>query len=373
MDKLFYLSSTDLAQVDMGFLHHLTDHYEVHYGVVIPERKGNYSESEIAEYATRNQIKFKAYHFTKRKRDPRIGMDYLKILQDIKRINPAVIYTISFDVPIISLMNLTLDTRKTIVCLHDVKFHSNIPYAFYFKIGRDITMSHFKNFQVFSKNQENIFKTWFPKKTVYEIPLTLSDFGPSENKVTTQVGDKSITKFLFFGHIEPYKGLGNLLNVINTLSKKHSNFELTIAGRCEVWDDLYEPLIENQNVIKKRIGFIKNEEIPQLFSETDYLILPYKDATQSGPLMIAYNYNVPVIASNVDAFTTAIEEDKSGFLFDINEPKSLEKTLEAAILRTENEYNSLLERLKEYVNTNYATENIVKKYIQMFSKVIKEK
>jgi len=369
MDKIFYLSSTDLAQVDMGFLHHLAGIYEIYYNVIITEKSGNYTEDELFEYAKNSNIIFKAYRFQRRRRDLRIGLEYLKVLADIKKIKPDIIYTISTDIPVISLLNILLNKKKTIVSIHDVEYHSNIPYAFLFKIGRSIIMRHFSNFQLFSKNQENIFRKQYPQKTVFTIPLSLSDFG-SKADTEMQVSDKKKVRFLFFGYIAPYKGLDGLLKTVNKLSKKYSNFELVIAGRCDVWDEVYEPLIENQSVIHKRIGFISNYELPGLFLNSHYLVLPYKDATQSGPLMIAYNYNIPVIASNIEAFSSEVSEGISGFLFNQHDAKSLEDVLESAILQTEEEYRHLKNRMKEFVLTNYSTEHIVEKYKEMFAEVI---
>ena len=43
-------------------------------------------------------------------------------------------------------------------------------------------------------------------------------------------------------------------------------------------------------------------------------MLPYQDVAQSGPHMIAYNYNLPVIASDIEGFAERVEDGENSFL-----------------------------------------------------------
>src|ERR1035437_226300 len=346
MKKLYYLSISCFGDTDMGFLYHLAKTFDITYGVLFIDDVSNFSKTELANYCKKYNIKFEPYFFTRRQRDIRIAFEFIKVLKNIKKANPDIIYTFSFDNPIFSIIGLSLNKKKTIIFIHDVEFHSSYPFSYFFKIGRKITIFHFSFFQVFSKNQEAIFRKRYPKKKVYTISKTTSDYGNVKcYKKDLGYGTKKI-RFLFFGKILIYKGLDQLIRAMNRLSYKYSNFELVIAGRCDNWETAYEPLIENKNIIIKRIGRIENVEIPDLFKSCDYLVLPYKDATQSGPLMIAYNYNLPVIASNIEAFREVIEEGTSGYFFDRSDPKGLESVLEAAIHQSRDEYELLVDKLK---------------------------
>jgi glycosyltransferase involved in cell wall biosynthesis len=52
-------------------------------------------------------------------------------------------------------------------------------------------------------------------------------------------------------------------------------------------------------------------------------VLPYKKASQSGIIPIAYNYNKLVVASNIDGLKEYVVDKKTGYLFDNNKYKSL--------------------------------------------------
>ena len=64
------------------------------------------------------------------------------------------------------------------------------------------------------------------------------------------------------------------------------------------------------------------------------MILPYRTASQSGVIPLAYNYNKPVITSNLESLTEVINEGKTGYTFES------ESELESKILSFFNNYNS---------------------------------
>ena len=59
-------------------------------------------------------------------------------------------------------------------------------------------------------------------------------------------------------------------------------------------------------------------EIAELFTKHDFLMLPYEDVAQSGPHMIAYYYNLPVIASDIEGFAERVIDGENGYLFKRN-------------------------------------------------------
>ena len=366
MKRLYYLSATSFSQVDLGILPELSKKYDLTYALVTPQGNSYVGLGDIENYCRNNSIKLKFFPFRRRLRDLRTGSDFNKVLNDIKRTNPDIIYTISHDVPILSLLCCRLPATKTIVAIHDVEFHSGSKFPFFLKISRMITMTHFKNFQVFSRNQENILRTKYPKKRIYNIPLSLGYYGNSTHTHQNDNKKNNSITFLFFGNILPYKGLHFLLKAVCNLSLKYTNFQLIVAGQCSEWETVYEPLISNKAVVTKMIRFIDSTVIPDLFSGTHYLVLPYTEATQSGPLMMAYNFNLPVIASKIDSFKDAVIEGTTGYLYDRNDEAGLENALEAAIIRSQTEYDDLCRRLKEHTLNNYSAPLLSKKYEQMF-------
>ena len=71
--------------------------------------------------------------------------------------------------------------------------------------------------------------------------------------------------------------------------------------------------------------------MPDLFSKADYFIAPYREVTQSGPLLRAYNYDIIPIVSSEDGFTEYVDHKKTGFVFNNEDEFSLAEVMEDAI------------------------------------------
>lgn len=360
--RIFYLSTTAFADNQISLLHHFSKNYSIIYGSIIPCKNSNFTESELSRYCLQHNIPFKSYKLKYRFRDPRLIFTYFRIVREIKQADPDIIFIPNFDQIYLNLLLLLLDRRKTIIAMHDVVNHSKTAFDRLTTLGKKILFYHFNTFLTYSRGQAGILKATYPKKTVYTIPLPLIGFGD----LPAIDGDKKEITFLFFGNILHYKGLDILLKSINRLSQRFSNFKLIIAGRCNNWEQEYLPLILNNHAISAHIGFIHNDQVPNFFAQADYLILPYRDTTQSGPLMIAYNYNIPVIASNAEGFDEFFEEGITGFRFNINDPKNIDNVLSDAIERSHLEYGHLKQKLARYVEQNFDCKRLVKSFETMF-------
>ncbi|PWK77727.1 glycosyltransferase involved in cell wall biosynthesis [Mucilaginibacter oryzae] len=367
--NIYYLSVTSFTDTDLGVLEYLSKVYNVTYGLVLQKTNANFTESEVSKFCKERNINFEPFRFKYQQKDPRTFLTFFKIIKKIKAAKSDVIYIPTFDHVFFSALSLLLDPRKTVIALHDVEFHSNAEFKKILIIARKITLMHFVNFQVFSDSQFRLFKKLSPGKKVTLIPSPLKNFGTADRVLPT---DGNI-RLLFFGNILPYKGLGLLLQALSNINEKEErNIKLILAGRCNDWDTEYEPLIKNNIKIERMIGFIDNEKIATLFTNADYLILPYKDATQSGPLKIAFNYNLPIIASDIDSFSEDVVDNVNGYLFKVGNVESLESVLLKILNNHDTAYQQLKIEQKNYVAAKYSDEVISSKFVNMFNNVLNQ-
>lgn len=124
--------------------------------------------------------------------------------------------------------------------------------------------------------------------------------------------DKKV--ILFFGFIRDYKGLDILIDSMKDLNDKYL---LLIAG--EVYGDFkkYDEQIDKLGVrdkINLQVKYIPETEIPLYFSAGDVCVLPYRSATQSGIVGIAYHFDVPVIVTNTGGLAEMVTEGKTGLI-----------------------------------------------------------
>jgi glycosyltransferase involved in cell wall biosynthesis len=363
--KIYFLSVSTFSDNQFDLLRELAADAEITYGVIFPHVRPNFTPDEVANALAGSGVNVIPFRQQHRFRDPRVIKTYLEIVRSIKRIDPDIIYFTNFDQLYINLLMLMVDKRKTIIAFHDVQNHSNTRFDYLTNIGKKILLTRFQVFHTFSKLQEEILLRAYPSKTVFTIPLVLISFG----KKPAAQPPKKETVFLFFGNILYYKGLDLLLKAVNRVARITTNFKLVIAGRSDEWAELYEPLIEDNSVVEKMVRFITIEEIPVLFGTADYLVLPYRDTTQSGPLMIAYNYNLPVITSNAEGFHEFVKPGITGYMFDLDKADDLDRVLLEAINRPGAELQQLIESQQQFVKANFSIRHLAGRYRAMFEQV----
>jgi glycosyltransferase involved in cell wall biosynthesis len=117
---------------------------------------------------------------------------------------------------------------------------------------------------------------------------------------------------LFFGRIEPYKGVDVLLDAYLLLREKDRPIHLTIAGRGNIPADFSQKALAAGVDLKNY--WLSGEELGGLIKDADVIVAPYTDATQSGVVITAISYLVPVIATRVGALPEYVEDGEGGFL-----------------------------------------------------------
>ena len=101
-------------------------------------------------------------------------------------------------------------------------------------------------------------------------------------------------------------------------------FKVKICGVCKSWD-FYQKRIRYPELFDLNIGFVKNEDIPNLLSESHYCVQPYRAVSQSGVVKVAFQYDTPVIVSNLPGFMDEVVEGLNGFSFMVENVSDLER------------------------------------------------
>ncbi len=158
-----------------------------------------------------------------------------------------------------------------------------------------------------------------------------SSFGKPVDKETAKrnLGITNENIILFFGLIREYKGLDVLLEAMAEVKEK-LKVKLIVAGEFYENKDKYLKLIEKYklnkfvDIIDK---YIEPANVKYYFSAADAVILPYKDATQSGIVQLAINFGKPIIGTNVGGLGEIIENGKNGYIVEPDNPKKLSESI----------------------------------------------
>lgn len=108
--------------------------------------------------------------------------------------------------------------------------------------------------------------------------------------------------FIFghYGLIRRYKNIPKLIQEFKKLDGDH--YKLIIAGSVHKADELLEKEInyeaQSDSRVKLHLHFLKNEEMKELYSLTNIVILPFKDIVNSGSALLSLSMNCPIVVPN---------------------------------------------------------------------------
>lgn len=142
---------------------------------------------------------------------------------------------------------------------------------------------------------------------------------------------KNKINILFFGNLTESKGVDILMDAINRLDNKiASKANFIIAGKD--FDGAIDriPIASDRNltVIRRHIN---DDELRFLYSNADYISLPYRKTSQSGILETAFYFKKPIIASSVEYFKRVLSQFPSFGVLAGNEKNSYVNILTTVI------------------------------------------
>ena len=134
----------------------------------------------------------------------------------------------------------------------------------------------------------------------------------SAERSAVPASGQATCNLLFFGIVRPYKGLDVLLRA---LAQAPEQVTLTVAG--EFWGGTGETdrliaALGLQDRVTLQPGYVPADQIPALFEAADALVLPYREATASQNVVLAFSYGVPVIATTAGALAEAVRDGVDG-------------------------------------------------------------
>lgn len=171
-------------------------------------------------------------------------------------------------------------------------------------------------------------------RCVVETPHPTYDFGvpgrprPTREQARASLGLPAAARLvLFFGFIKAYKGVTHLIDAAPLLKARYGDdVRVLIVG------DVYgekQPYLDRiaasgaADVIRLVDGFVPDEDVEGYFLACDLVALPYVSATQSGIVQIAYNYDRPVVTTDVGGLPEVVQDGRTGFLVPPGDPAAL--------------------------------------------------
>lgn len=171
---------------------------------------------------------------------------------------------------------------------------------------------------------------------------------------------------LFFGFIRDYKGLDILLKAFGDSEFRKMGIKLIVAGEFYCNSEPYFNLIDEYGIKDDVImvnDFIPDSKVATYFSACDLVVQPYKSATQSGVTQIAYNFNKPMIVTNVGGLEEFVPDNRVGFVVAPN-PEDVAQAIKKFFKNGfSKEFSRNIELEKEKYSWNYFINKLESVYL----------
>jgi glycosyltransferase involved in cell wall biosynthesis len=163
-----------------------------------------------------------------------------------------------------------------------------------------------------------------------------------------QDADKVI---LFFGFVRAYKGLDLLIESMTHPAIKAAGIKLVIAGEFYESPTPYLDQIKAlglSDTISVYNEYIGERDVKLYVSAADFIIQPYRNATQSGVTPMAYHFLKPMLVTNVGGLADTVPHDKVGLVVEPNPNSIAEGILQLYERGTDHFIPHLISEKKKY-------------------------
>ena len=363
--KLVWITFNAFIDTDLYIVKELIPYYDIHW-IIIKSGNDRFEYiSELNALENSTAITIDMLQCGARLRSKECSGFYSKLLSSIENEKPDVIYTSLSGAPyFIPMLACSKLKHKVVLAIHNVHVPKGGSAYWFFRAYNKIALKSFNYYQAFSLDQYQLLNAKVHKARTMYAPFILKDYGTPKHVRR----DNRIT-FLNFGNIRDYKRIDVLIEAAQIAFERTGIlFRVIIAGQCNNWDK-YESMIRYPELFELYIRRMDNEEVPELFVESDYFVAPYKDIAQSGSSVVAITYNVPIIASRLPAFEEYIDDDITGKLIAPASLSELANTMEEIIVSGNSGYEEMVEAMTKKRDTIFSTEAIVKKYREYIDEI----
>ena len=251
--------------------------------------------------------------------------DMRQFVTRMRELRPDVIHFQWLPVPLLDGVYLReLSTvAPLVVTVHNAKPHGSPMQRVFQGFRRTSILGHFEAIIAHSQftKQQIVEKNWAPSDRIHVISHGVLDYYLSLGEGGGDGTERALSSnqtVMFFGNIEAYKGLDVLIRAVALLpTDLLGRTQLLVAGSPNTDIASLQKLARDLGIERRivwKLGYIREEELPQLFRSATIVALPYRAIDQSGVLMTALAFGKAIVASRTGGFPEVIKDGVHGVL-----------------------------------------------------------
>jgi glycosyltransferase involved in cell wall biosynthesis len=253
--------------------------------------------------------------------------------------------------------------RPLAYTVHDPESHPGAPIFIRFSNWIAIRMAD-AVVVLTARGRDQLVRTGIRAAKIHHIPMGIfSTFRAlRQNRRRARIE----REMLYFGRIEPYKGLDVLAAAFERACPMLPGWKLVVAGNGRLPASLAQADPRRVRILNR---YISDSEAARLMRRARVVVLPYTAATQSGVIPMAYAFGRPVITTAVGGLREMLIPGKTGLVVPPNDVEALAKAMIA--LGTDRRRLSRMGKYaSEFGRRKWSWDGIAGAHIRMYAKLL---
>jgi glycosyltransferase involved in cell wall biosynthesis len=200
--------------------------------------------------------------------------------------------------------------------------------------------------------------------------IELIPFGVDTNHFVPNPSQKSSGEF-HIGIAKSLKdiyGFPKLIEAFAKLVKEEDCVHLVIIGDGPE-KERYQQMVEKHGMSQQVtfVGFVPQEELPQLLTELDLFVLPSESESFGVSALEAQACGVPVIVNNVGGLPEVVKHGVTGMIMPNNEPEEIYNAMKT-LLNDDHNRHQMEVNAVQFVRDNYQWDDCVQQMVDLYKK-----
>jgi glycosyltransferase involved in cell wall biosynthesis len=168
---------------------------------------------------------------------------------------------------------------------------------------------------------------------------------------------------LSFGRISAEKGIVTLMQAMMDLP----DVKLKIAGTGPLWEELKEQKLPNVEFL----GFMQGEDLYNCIRNAMFVVVS-SECYEGNPLSIVESMTLgtPVIGSAIGGIPELIQDEQTGYLFEVKNPESLQQTIRKAMSVPDEAYHAMSDAARKFALSNFSEKTHYRKLMEVYHSLL---
>jgi len=249
-------------------------------------------------------------------------------VQARRRISDADVVVFPWVSPVHSIQLRVIlggQSRRQVAIVHNALPHENLPLA---KQSMRWVLRRVDGIVVHSASVATELQSILEKHPILTVPH------PANLPLQSTPLRQGRPRVLFFGYIRPYKGVDLLIEAVAALRARGQDVVVTVAG--ESWQDPEEltgmaERLGVSDLIEFEFGYVTDDGVAKLLEEHHLVVQPYRSASQSGVIPLAFAAGRPVVVTPVGGLAESVDSGVNGVVAEAATADALADALTVAL------------------------------------------